>query len=65
MKSEDSKLYKQSVKSTEIKELLRPVIRDYAGNREVGERFGDFVIRQGYVNKTEHGHDFHKDFKDV
>jgi sulfite reductase (NADPH) hemoprotein beta-component len=47
-----------------VKELLGPVIRDYASNRKDGERFGDFVIRQGYVNKTEHGRDFHKGFKE-
>jgi sulfite reductase (NADPH) hemoprotein beta-component len=58
-----SKLYRQSVKSTEIKAVLGPVIRDYAHNRKQGERFGDFVIRQGYVNATNAGHDFHKDLK--
>ncbi|MDF1754834.1 MAG: NADPH-dependent assimilatory sulfite reductase hemoprotein subunit [Verrucomicrobiales bacterium] len=58
-----SKLYKESVKSTEVKAVLGPIIRDYALNRKDGERFGDFVIRQGYVNKTEHGKDFHKDIK--
>ena len=59
-----SKLYKESVKGTDVKELLGPIIRDYASDRKDGERFGDFVIRKGYVNKTEHGRDFHKDFKE-
>ena len=59
-----NKLYRPSVKTAEVKEVLAPVIRDYAENRKKNERFGDFVIRQGYVNATEHGRDFHKDFKE-
>ncbi|MDG2122467.1 MAG: NADPH-dependent assimilatory sulfite reductase hemoprotein subunit [Verrucomicrobiales bacterium] len=54
-----SKLWKVSVKSEKIVDLLRPLIVDYAGNREAGEKFGDFVIRAGYVNETEHGREFH------
>jgi sulfite reductase (NADPH) hemoprotein beta-component len=56
-----SKLYAPSVKSTDVKTVLTPIIQDYAKNREDGERFGDFTIRAGYVKATEHGHDFHKD----
>ena len=59
-----SKLYMVSAKSDEIKAILGPVIRDYATNREDGERFGDFVIRAGYVKATEEGRDFHADFID-
>ena len=55
------KLWRGSVKSEEIKELLAPVIRDYAKNREEGERFGDFVIRERYVKATSNGQDFHTD----
>ena len=47
--------------SRSIKVLLAPVIRDYAQHREDGERFGDFVIRQGYVKATINGLDFHAD----
>lgn len=57
-----SKLYAPSVKGNESTEILRPIIEDYAKNREKGERFGDFTIRAGYVKKTENGRDFHKDF---
>lgn len=57
-----SKLYAPSVKGSESTEILRPIIEDYAKNREKGERFGDFTIRAGYVKKTENGRDFHKDF---
>ena len=55
------KLYGVSVKSEEIKELLRPVIEDYAKAREAEEPFGDFVIRKGYVKATSNGLDFHRD----
>jgi len=57
-----NKLYAPSVKGEEIPGLLEPIIRDYARNRQDGERFGDFVIREGYVHRTEHGRDFHEDF---
>ena len=57
-----SKLYAPSVKDSEVKTLLSPIIQDYAKNRDAEEKFGDFVIRAGYVKATLHGHDFHKDF---
>ena len=59
-----SKLYRKSANTADIKDLLRPVITDYAKNRNEGERFGDFVLRAGYVMATEEGRDFHKDFID-
>ena len=58
-----SKLWRKDVKGTEIKELLTPVIQDYAKSREDGERFGDFVIRAGYVKATKEGRDFHADIE--
>ncbi len=54
-----SKLYKENVPGGEIKELLSPIIADYAKTRNEGERFGDFCIRQGYVAATVQGRDFH------
>ncbi|MDA7915900.1 NADPH-dependent assimilatory sulfite reductase hemoprotein subunit [Verrucomicrobia bacterium] len=59
-----NKLYKNSCKADEIKALLEPVIRDYATSREVGEHFGDFVIRKEYVKETIKGSEFHQDFVD-
>ena len=56
-----SKLYRASVRSKEIRDLLKPIIEDYARNREEGERFGDFVVRQGHVKATTNGLDFHHD----
>ena len=58
-----SKLYRESVPSTEIKDLLAPVIAHYARERNDGERFGDFCIRAGYVNETKQGRDFHHNLK--
>lgn len=53
-------LYKPSVATTEIVPLLGPIIRRYATERTPGERFGDFVIRAGYVTPTFTPHDFHE-----
>ena len=58
-----SKLYRESVPGTQIKELLAPIIARYARERNDGERFGDFCIRAGYVNETKQGRDFHHNLK--
>ena len=50
-----------SHRDAEPVDLLKPVIEDYARNREEGERFGDFVIRHGHVKATTNGLDFHHD----
>ncbi|MEM9480521.1 MAG: NADPH-dependent assimilatory sulfite reductase hemoprotein subunit [Verrucomicrobiota bacterium] len=54
-----SKLYRRDVKDRDIVPILRPIIHDYALNREKGERFGDFTIRAGYVHATTAGNNFH------
>ncbi len=56
-----AKLYRVSVRSDEIRALLKPIIEAYAKSREAGERFGDFVIRERYVKATSNGLDFHHD----
>ena len=56
-----SKLYAPSIKGTDAAKILKPVIQDYAKNRNDGEHFGDFTVRAGYVKATEDGRDFHKD----
>jgi sulfite reductase (NADPH) hemoprotein beta-component len=58
-----SKLYRENVQADEIKALLAPIFTRYAKEREEGERFGDFCIRQGYVVATIQGSDFHKNIK--
>jgi len=42
----------ESVTEPEILEILRPMIKRYALEREEGEHFGDFVIRAGYIAPT-------------
>jgi sulfite reductase (NADPH) hemoprotein beta-component len=54
-----NKLYKEMLDEDGIVETLTPLLRDYAQNRLPQEQFGDFVIRQGYVQPTTHGLNFH------
>jgi sulfite reductase (NADPH) hemoprotein beta-component len=53
-------LYKSSVPMAELLPLLSPILRDYATTRTPRERFGDFVLRKGYVKQTNTPHDFHE-----
>ncbi|GAB9472958.1 Sulfite reductase [Globisporangium polare] len=46
-----NKLYKEAVDEEQILAELAPIIKDYAENRQSGEKFGDFVIRHGYVKE--------------
>ncbi|MCH1504333.1 NADPH-dependent assimilatory sulfite reductase hemoprotein subunit [Verrucomicrobiales bacterium] len=55
-----NKLYRESVKSEELKPILQPMIESYAKEREDGERFGDFVIRKGIIKETTAGNNFHQ-----
>ena len=41
--------------------ILEAMLVRYAKEREEGERFGDFVIRAGYVKPTKAGNQFHAD----
>jgi len=54
-----NKLYREAITREEIVTILKPIIQDYAKTREEGEKFGDFVIRAGYISATENGKDFH------
>lgn len=45
----------ESVTEPEILAILRPMIAHYARERKSGERFGDFVIRTGYISATTEG----------
>ena len=55
-----NKLYRPAITHEEIVDELRPVLEDFAANREPEERFGDFCIRKSYVNATVNGSDFHE-----
>ncbi len=54
-----SKLYRTDFPGDEVPALLSPMFKRYAAERLEGERFGDFVIRTGYVAETKQGADFH------
>ncbi|AYA38288.1 NADPH-dependent assimilatory sulfite reductase hemoprotein subunit [Hymenobacter oligotrophus] len=54
-----NKLYREMLDEDGIVQELRPLLEAYAQHRQPSERFGDFVIRQGYVAATTHGQNFH------
>jgi sulfite reductase (NADPH) hemoprotein beta-component len=54
-----AKLYRMDFPGDDIPQLLAPIFKHYAQERLEGERFGDFVIRTGYVAETKQGADFH------
>ncbi|ORX52477.1 sulphite reductase hemo protein, beta subunit [Hesseltinella vesiculosa] len=54
-----NKLFKESLREDEILATIKPIIKQYALERQQGEPFGDWVIRAGYVKKTITGLDFH------
>jgi sulfite reductase (NADPH) hemoprotein beta-component len=54
-----SKLYAEDLQHDEIVAILDPVFAAYAKERDEGERFGEFVIRAGFVARTGNGADFH------
>jgi sulfite reductase (NADPH) hemoprotein beta-component len=54
-----NKLYKENIGEAEILESLRPIVNQYAKERQENEHFGDFVIRAGYVKEVRSGQDFH------
>ncbi|HEY5284357.1 MAG TPA: assimilatory sulfite reductase (NADPH) hemoprotein subunit [Polyangia bacterium] len=54
-----NKLYRENIAEEEIIAALEPILHRYAGERNAGEHFGDFVIRSGYVKATKQGKDFH------
>ena len=54
-----NKLYREALTDAEIVATLEPIIHRYARERGPDERFGDFVLRAGYVKPTRQGRDFH------
>jgi len=54
-----NRLYRENIGEQEILETLRPMLFRYAQERLAQERFGDFVIRAGYVQAVTSGQDFH------
>jgi sulfite reductase (NADPH) hemoprotein beta-component len=60
-----NKLYAEDVNGAQILRLLEPILTRYAKERGGGERFGDFVIRAGYVAATTAGNKFHANVRPV
>jgi sulfite reductase (NADPH) hemoprotein beta-component len=56
-----SKLYAEDLDHGAIIEKLDPIFSAYKRERRHGERFGDYVIRTGFIAATANGRDFHKD----
>jgi sulfite reductase (NADPH) hemoprotein beta-component len=54
-----SKLYAEDLDDAAIVSGLDPLFAAYKKDRTKGERFGDFVIRAGFVAATSNGADFH------
>ncbi len=54
-----SVLYKENIAEAEILSTLESLFEDFAKHRLKGERFGDFVVRQGYVPAVTDGLQFH------
>ncbi|KAK0627791.1 hypothetical protein B0T14DRAFT_513355 [Immersiella caudata] len=55
-----NKLYRSSIKEEEILEIMKPMLKRYALEREEGEHFGDWTIRAGIIKATTEGRDFHE-----
>ena len=60
-----NRLYKPSLKEPQILEILASLFKDYAENRQAGEHFGDFVIRQGVVDEVTEGRNFHEGLENI
>ncbi|MCA1023313.1 assimilatory sulfite reductase (NADPH) hemoprotein subunit [Halobacillus litoralis] len=54
-----NKIYKENIGEEEILQELRQMFKEFALNRSEGEKFGDFVIRTGYVKAVSSGTEFH------
>lgn len=54
-----SKLYLDNADETRIVAALDALFAQYAGERQPGERFGDWAVRAGHVAETESGLTFH------
>ena len=51
-------LYRETIDEADILRELDVLFADFAGSRNKGERFGDFVIRKNYVKEIKEGKNF-------
>jgi sulfite reductase (NADPH) hemoprotein beta-component len=54
-----NKLYRENINEKQIFEALTPILQHFANDRLDEERFGDFAVRNGYVENVLQGRDFH------
>ncbi|MEB8096868.1 NADPH-dependent assimilatory sulfite reductase hemoprotein subunit [Staphylococcus xylosus] len=54
-----NKIYKENIGEAEILESLKPILIQYAKERNEGEHFGDFVVSAGIVEEVRDGQTFH------
>ncbi|KAM0786495.1 hypothetical protein ACM66B_001953 [Microbotryomycetes sp. NB124-2] len=54
-----NKIFREAVGEQEILDILKPIIKSYALERNDGEHFGDFVIRKGIISATTSGKEFY------
>lgn len=59
-----NKLYRANLNDEEIVDVIKPLFKRYAAERNEGEYFGDFVIRAGIVKPTLEGRLFHEDISE-
>jgi len=55
-----NQLYKENINEADILDELDSIFKDYSLNAKTNEHFGDFVIRQKYVNAVSHGSQVHQ-----
>lgn len=60
-----NKLYRSSIGEEEILDILKPMIKRYALEREEGEQFGDWTIRAKIINETTEGKAFHENVAEM
>jgi len=56
-----SKMYKENIGEEEMLTTLQEMFTAFANEKKEGERFGDFVIRKGYVKAVVDGMEFHSE----
>jgi len=55
-----NRLFLENIGEEKILEVLTPMFRAYAAERQPNEHFGDFVIRAGYVREVQSGRGFNQ-----
>ena len=53
--------WQRRIDNAKILKLIDPLIAQYANERNEGERYGDFMIRAGFVTATPAGNHFRED----